>query len=97
MDVELRRHVADGGRVQLVDRPAQPLADATHDPAPPHRLLRQKRALFCGQVLQLDGALRAGDQDQPRKPSVVLQTHMAQRPVRDGDGTVDEGLSLIHI
>ncbi|MNR46181.1 hypothetical protein D3C85_1651140 [compost metagenome] len=91
MDVQLAGDVAERRRVQFVDGTAYRLGQGADQLSGPHHLFHQGRALFDRQVVQLDRALDARQQDQPGKAGVVLQPDLAQGPVGGEDGSGLEG------
>lgn len=72
MHVQLRRHIAQGADVQLVDLGAQ----GPHRATGGQDFVGECGQVLAGQVLEFARGLAAGDQHNPRIAGVVVQPNM---------------------
>lgn len=91
MDMELRGDVADRADVQLLDRLARGLTQQSHGLTRLQDFVHQNGSLGGGEILKFMQSRPTRDQDQPRKPRVILKTHLTQGPVENDHGAGVEG------
>ena len=87
MQVKLRHDVAEGGDIQLFDRPLSQNAQGVHGPSGDAHLLHQQREIGDRQILELPQAVSPGDEDDPWKARIQLQPSVAQLKPGEWCGT----------